>query len=144
MFEGPIALAVDGSSDSDAATGAAVELSSRLGAPLHVLHVAAVSLSPFSLNPGEASAVAEDFRRTLDETVAHIQQLGGSVADAQLREGDPVTEIVSLCREVQAGIAVLGTRGRSRVRQAILGSVSSGVVRESPCPVLLVGAGATG
>ncbi len=142
MLEGPIVLAVDSSPDSDAARAAAVELSSRLETELHVLHVAAVSASPFTLNP-EAGALAEDFRRTLDDTLAQTQRLGGVVADAHLREGEAVDEIVSLCRELGAGIAVLGTRGQSRLHETIFGSVSSGVVRASPCPVLLIRAGAT-
>jgi nucleotide-binding universal stress UspA family protein len=36
---------------------------------------------------------------------------------------------------------VVGTRGRGGLRRAVLGSVSDHVVRNAPCPVVVVGPG---
>ncbi|MCD6445945.1 universal stress protein, partial [Candidatus Bathyarchaeota archaeon] len=35
-------------------------------------------------------------------------------------------------------LIVIGARGVSRIREIILGSVSDGVIRNSPCHVLIV------
>lgn len=140
MFDGPIVVGVDGSEHSRAATKAGAELSARLGADLHLIHVAAVSLSPFTVNPGEPAALAEDFRRTLDEAVTLAEELGCAVAGAHLREGKPGDEVIALCRELGAGMAVVGTRGRTRGREAVLGSVSRDVAASAACPVLVVAA----
>ena len=48
---------------------------------------------------------------------------------------EPAEEIVKLTREQDVGVVVVGSRGRPRY--AIQGSVSSTVVREAGCPVLM-------
>jgi nucleotide-binding universal stress UspA family protein len=35
-------------------------------------------------------------------------------------------------------LIILGTRGRSRFKKLLLGSVASGVVNYAPCPVMIV------
>ena len=55
-----------------------------------------------------------------------------------VRVGRPDAEIVALAEEVEARLIVLGSRGRSGVRRALMGSVSDSVVRHAHCPVLIV------
>jgi nucleotide-binding universal stress UspA family protein len=50
----------------------------------------------------------------------------------------PAEEIVKLTREETIGLVVVGSRGLGRLKYAIQGSVSSAVVREALCPVLVV------
>ena len=47
-------------------------------------------------------------------------------------------EIVALAKELQADLIVMGCRGHRGIRRAIEGSVSDGVIRHAPCPVLVV------
>ena len=47
-------------------------------------------------------------------------------------------EIVALAKELQADLIVMGCRGHRGVRRAIEGSISDGVIRHAPCPVLVV------
>ena len=47
-------------------------------------------------------------------------------------------EIVALAKELGADLIVMGCRGHRRIRRVIEGSVSNGVIRHAPCPVLVV------
>ena len=58
-----------------------------------------------------------------------------------LREGPPAKE---LCDEAEdADLLVMGSRGYGPLRSVLLGSVSAGVVRSAPCPVLVIPRSAT-
>lgn len=59
--------------------------------------------------------------------------------DQVIREGDAGPEIVAAAREWEADLIVMGTRGRGRLTNFILGSTAETVVREAHCPVLTVG-----
>jgi nucleotide-binding universal stress UspA family protein len=52
--------------------------------------------------------------------------------------GDPREEIVRVAQEWQADLIVLGARGLGPVKRLLLGSVSLGVARHAPCPLLVV------
>ena len=54
-------------------------------------------------------------------------------------EGTAGPELCALARAEQASAIVIGSRGRGRIKRALLGSVSDFVVRNAPCPVLVVG-----
>ena len=47
-------------------------------------------------------------------------------------------EVVALAKELGVGLIVMGCRGHRGIRRAIEGSVSDGVIRHAPCPVLVV------
>jgi nucleotide-binding universal stress UspA family protein len=40
--------------------------------------------------------------------------------------------------EIRAGLVAMGSRGRGRIRRALMGSVSDAVVRHAHCPVMVV------
>lgn len=61
---------------------------------------------------------------------------------SRVLEGPLGPTLVALATEVEASAIVIGTRGRGGVKRALLGSVSDFVVRNSPCPVVVVGTGA--
>lgn len=60
---------------------------------------------------------------------------------AQLRveRGNPGPALCDLATELGIDAIVLGSRGRGGLKRAVLGSVSDHVVRNAPCPVLVVG-----
>jgi nucleotide-binding universal stress UspA family protein len=77
-------------------------------------------------------------RQTLDAEVQKVRAVGGTVAQAHLRMGTPAAEIVELAEELEVGLVVVGSRGSSGIRRALMGSVSDSVVRHAHCPVLVV------
>lgn len=63
----------------------------------------------------------------------------GSLIDhALVRKGRPHREIIEAARTLKVDLIVISTHGYSGVQRALLGSVTERVVREAPCPVLVV------
>lgn len=79
-----------------------------------------------------AEAAADDIR-------AAAEALGLDPATTRVLEGDPGTAICDLAAELDAAAVVMGARGRSGIKRALLGSVSDHVVRHAPCTVVITG-----
>ena len=75
---------------------------------------------------GELAQRAEELARTT-----------GTPAEIRLTEGDGATAILNACEEDPATLAAVGARGRSLVRRALLGGVSTKVLRAASGPVLV-------
>jgi nucleotide-binding universal stress UspA family protein len=52
--------------------------------------------------------------------------------------GDPAPEIVALAQELGAELIVVGSHGGDARHRLLVGSVASRVVRDAPCPVVVV------
>lgn len=126
------------------ALGYAVYLARQCGAQLHCVHVVDDSYQywvTFDLATVPAGPPVEEL------LAAAGKQLNKFLADSDLR-GLPVTtavlqgrafmEIIRYARESDIDLIVLGTHGRTALRQALMGSVADKVVRKSACPVLTV------
>jgi nucleotide-binding universal stress UspA family protein len=90
----------------------------------------------------EELALADEQRAA--ELLAEIADTLGVPGEAtQLLRGDTEPEaLAALAREVDAALVVVGSRGRGALRSALLGSFSTRVVAEAPCPVVVVPPGA--
>jgi nucleotide-binding universal stress UspA family protein len=77
-------------------------------------------------------------REILDAEAESVRSAGGAVAQTHLAMGDAPREIVHLAEDLDAGLIVMGSRGRGGIRRALMGSVSDAVVRHAHCPVLIV------
>jgi nucleotide-binding universal stress UspA family protein len=116
-------IAYDGSAES--AKGL------RLG-----FNLAAALNAPVTLVTACAREHEEEASRALQE--AHA--LAGErklTARAQLIHNNPESAILHECREANADLIVMGAYGHTRIREMILGSTTSHVVRKSRVPVLL-------
>ena len=65
-------------------------------------------------------------------------------ADRALPEGEPAATIVAHALERGADLIAMTTHGLGGLGRALLGSVADDVVRQAPCPVLLVRVGERG
>ena len=138
-----IVAAVDFSETSDHAVEQAVDLASRLGAKLHLVHV--YQLPVYALPDGAVMAGAEFVNQLTDELQkqldAQVERHKKSqiAIDAHLLRGVPHTEVVRFAKEdAKADLIVMGTHGRTGLEHLLLGSVAERVVRTSPIPVLTV------
>ncbi len=145
-FASRILLATDGSPEAERATRMAVTLSNRLGSELHVVHVVD---APSAYAYSEAEMLGREFeilrtraeeyaREKLDEETEKVRAMGGEVAGSHAGVGGADAEIVRLAEELGAGLVILGSRGFGPLKRAVLGSVSSSVVRHAHGSVLVV------
>ena len=133
-----VLIAIDASPPSEWAIDVGGGLARSLDAHVMVLHV----VEPLG---GDlvyaADELTEQRRRDGLAMLDRAQRaLPSNVdADQMLVEGDAGGEIVTAARVWEADLIVMGTRGRGRFAQLILGSTAEQVIREAPCPVLTVG-----
>jgi nucleotide-binding universal stress UspA family protein len=138
IFPTRVLLATDGSPNATLAAQSAIELCERTGSELHVVHVGEyvpTFLAYTEEEPIELRRIAEQL---LEEQVESIRTAGGRVAGAHLRLGRPAEQVIDLSEELGVGVIVVGSRGQSALRRAVLGSVSEDVVRYAHCPVFVV------
>lgn len=141
LFPTNILLATDGSENSLPALRAAADLSASTGSGIHVIYVGKGISKPANYNDPNSrdQGSAQKARGLIDEQIKEIEERGGTVAESHIVPGNkPAEEIVKLTREREIGIAVVGSRGLNRFQYALQGSVSSKVVRDAYCPVLVV------
>src|SRR5215218_4242484 len=156
VFPTKVLLATDGSEEAELAARTAIEMVEKTGSELHVVYAQPIPLlvgsrpdDPFLDIIGPyATKVIKDIKekaqRLLDARVEQVRAAGGAVAQAHLKFGGPVEEIVTLAEEMGAGLIVLGSRGVGGVERALMGSVSEFVVRHAHCPVLVLRSGRRG
>ncbi len=139
-----ILLATDGSEHSERAFEVAVLLARKLGASLSILAVA-----PFRPELAFGSLAGAPPPMPDDEQVSYFTEVatrlklraerdGVGAVQVVVKEGDPAEGILTEAAAGSADLVVLGARGVSGARRAILGSVSHAVVTQSMRPVLTV------
>ena len=143
-FPTRILLATDGSEEAELAALRAVDIAEKSDSELHVVHVGVVPLFLLSY-PGTLGyygklyeQIEQESRERLRELSWRVKVAGGTVAGSHLRMGAVDLEVVALAKELQADMIVMGCRGHRGIRRTIEGSISDGVIRHAPCPVLVV------
>ena len=149
LFPTTILLATDGSQEAQLAAQAAIEMANRTDSELHVVHAwspagfppshsnPGVTWEGFSLSMETMGELEMQAHELLDEQIGKIEEAGGNVAEAHLRMGRPVEEILGLSER----LVVVGSRGHSGIKRLVLGSVSESVLSHAHCSVLVVRAG---
>ena len=139
IFPTTILLATDGSREAGLAATTAVNLANSTNSELHVVHVGEFVPTFLAQTDVEPAQLERGAQQLLDEQVRGLEEAGGTVKEAHLRLGRADEEILELAQEeMGTGLIVLGSRGRGRIRRALLGSVSDSVVRHAHCPVTIV------
>jgi nucleotide-binding universal stress UspA family protein len=78
----------------------------------------------------------EEADASLDRTVAALPE--GLNIERRVETGEPGLAIVAAAEEIGADAIIIGSRGRGAIKRALLGSVSTHVVNNAPCPVVVV------
>jgi nucleotide-binding universal stress UspA family protein len=138
VFPTKILLATDGSREAQLAATTAADLAKSTNSELHVVHVGELRPTFLAQTEEEPAELQREAQRLLDEQQRRVEEAGGTVREAHLRQGHADEEIVDLAESLGIGLIVMGSRGRGRMRRALMGSVSDSVVRHAHCPVTIV------
>ena len=141
LFPTKILVVTDGFESAAPAVRAAAEVSAKTDSEIELVYVGRDISAPTAYNDPNSSDMeaAREARELLDEVTKEIEADGGRVVESHIVPGEkPAEEIVKLTREQDVGLVVVGSRGLGRLQYAVQGSVSSTVVREAECPVLVV------
>lgn len=78
-----------------------------------------------------------DHRHRVSDATARLRASGLSISD-DLRPGDPDVVILEAVARLQCDLLIMGAYGHSRVRNLMVGSTTTTLLRESPVPLLIV------
>lgn len=139
----PLLIAYDGSAGSRAAIAEAGALFPGRNATVLSVWSPVMTTSPLSAGvPIALPNVDEQIEREAAETAANgarIAKDAGLDARADSARGAPAwSAIVDAADDLDAELIVVGARGLSPLKSALLGSVSNGVVHHTRRPVLVV------
>jgi maltose/moltooligosaccharide transporter len=140
MFE-RILAGFDGSTHSRHAVQVASEIAGRFWSTLTIVvvrppgqgeEVARLeALVPMGVDGRTLVTLLEEFR-------ARALALGARVVETVTLRGEVLESLLNYLSQNPQDLVVVGSRGLSRSRRLLLGSVSSGLVNSAPCPVLVV------
>ena len=152
MAEGAVIVAIDGSDAAlqAARAGLAIVRPAADATDADVVIVTVVEPSDGALPvSGFAGSVmspqdeADENEARTAEATAHLDAaaaaLGLRADQTLLLHGVPGMAICDHAAERSARAIVIGSRGRGRIKRALLGSVSDYVVRNAPCTVVITG-----
>jgi nucleotide-binding universal stress UspA family protein len=134
-----IVCGIDKSDESLAAAAVAARLCERLGATLLLAHAVEVSTTfPY----GDEAELSRNRHRIHAEITRPLERIKRQFSSVEIADrvlyGAAADELTALAAEEDAALVAVGCRGRSAVTAALLGSVSSAVVRASDRAVLIV------
>lgn len=131
-----IVVGYDGSETAKRALARAAELAQG-GGSVSVVSVVSLHLGgvhgAVPIDPDEVS------QRSVDLSDARATLVDKGLEPTLVEgHGDPAEVIVEAAKSGGADLVIVGTRGRNAVQRTLLGSVSSKVVHDAPCDVLVV------
>ena len=141
---GTIGVGFDGSPESRSALSFAHEIATAVGGSLRVIDVVAPPDpgGPFPAYRPDWTERAHMHREEAEHRVAAVLAELGEIATGALPSGDPATELAHAAEDLD--LLVTGSRGYGPVRRLMLGSTSTRLVHEAPCPVLVLTRGSQG
>ena len=126
----------DGSDGSGAALRRALELGRELDLPVCVV---------FGFRANPVGGELTDYRKALDEharevlaQAAEAARAEGVVVETVIAEEDPAHALADVGRDRDARAIVVGTRGESPLRGALIGSTAHKLLHLADRPVLVV------
>ena len=136
-----ILVAIDDSDCSQRAAAMAADLASRLGASVTLAYAIAPAMAlgePAMIDIASLDRALEDHaQKLLDRTAAAVARPGLKLA-TQVLHGPAPEALNEAAEKLSVDLLVVGSRGRSAIARAILGSVSHALIQTSKKPVLVV------
>lgn len=133
-----VVVALDGSDTADRAGEQALELAGRFGATVHAVYVVNSAVHELQDSPRSIVGLLKEGG---EDTVQEYAESAASVevsATANVVDGRPAEEVLRRAEEVDADLVAVGTRGRGRTSENLLGSTTRRIMRDATRPVLSV------
>ncbi len=136
-------VALDGTDKDAAALNAAVKLAREAAADGALLNVFSPWVDMGHVTaPTQEAAIAQvtaERQAYLREQAASAQGIAIQTLVEQRRRGEEVDECIArVARELGADVVVVASKRAAEMSGWILGSTAQGLLRVSPCPVLVV------
>lgn len=134
-----IVVALDGSELSERVIQILQELQLQSTAKIILSHVICAPESNLELVADKPHMGFEELPyRQIEKQLESYQTTLPVECELEIVTGDPSEEIIRLANIYNADMIVIGSRGLTGVNRIIQGSVSSEVVENAPCSVLVV------
>jgi nucleotide-binding universal stress UspA family protein len=141
-----ILVGIDGSESSMDAADYAIEMAKKEDAQVIALSINRLPLSSYGLaapqdevKQSKEIKEMQEFRESLDKIGRNAKQsniqLKKEIINSQM---SVVAAIVEYAESEGIDLIVIGTKGTSNIKNMLLGSTASGVVKYSTCPVMIV------
>lgn len=136
-----ILVAIDGSKEAQWAFKKSIEIAKRNKAVLNLIHVVDTrSYTAMTKRvPSDDDAIFADGKKILDKYKEEAQTAGVSEVNVFVTPGLPKKVIAhDYAKKLETDLIICGAQGLNAFQKFIMGSVSSHIVSNSPCDVLVV------
>ncbi len=136
-----ILVPTDGSDRALEAADRAIELAAGMDATVHVLNVIEdidAIVPPLSREQIDVQQHAEEYAEEITEEVADVAETAGVECVTAVEKGVPHEKIASYADRNDIGLIVIGSAGRTSLKDALLGSTAERVSRNADVPVMII------
>ncbi len=134
-----ILVAFDGSEFSKAALAEASNWTRRHGGELILVHAVYFDEEEFGIAPEQLEKRMEFGKKVCYQEKEKVLSEFGIKVESLVCQGEPQDVITDIAREKGVDLIATGTYGRRGLKRLLMGSVTSGVVVNAPCDVMVVG-----
>ncbi len=133
-----IILGFDDSKYSRAALVETLSWAKAHDSKVTIVHAVFFDSEEFSISPGQLEERLCQGKAACEKAVEEYSPEFGVDLEYLVIQGEPHEVITEMARKREADLIAMGTYGRRGLKRMIMGSVTSGVILDSPCDVLIV------
>jgi nucleotide-binding universal stress UspA family protein len=139
MILNTVLVAIDNSGLAEYVLQAVERLQLEPTTKVILVHVVSAAASDFDMVVDRPHAQGEEVPyREVEKLLQSYQEKLPCESELEIVSGEPAEEIVRLANIYKVDLIAIGSRGLTGVKRILEGSVSSQVVAEAPCSVLVV------
>lgn len=131
-------LPTRGGDGSELAVEHAVSIAKRFDATLHVIYVVDVRSQASKHGTYELGELVDEFQAAVTDAVVDRADEAGIDSRAVIQQGTPHSAIQRYVDDHGIDLIVMGTHGRGRIEQFLLGSIAGRTIRTADVPVATV------
>lgn len=136
-----ILVPVDGSENAKRALEKAVAMAKESSSAVTVIYVMEKPPTVYVQSQKVLDDAMAQYKKDADAVLDECEALAASQGlkiEAVTAQGEPAGTIVGYAEKGEFDMIVMGSRGRGKITEAVLGSVSSKVLKDAKCPVVIV------